>query len=75
MDTADYFSVALFRGQGAYDRGACDSLPAAMAMAARMEEAANNGRKALIYVVSANGRAELVIENTANASKRRSAGR
>lgn len=57
-----YYSVCLFRGRGAYDRGACDSLPAAKAMAEAMARAANNGRKALIYAVYECGRSELIVE-------------
>lgn len=60
QNPAKYYAVGLFRGQGAWDRGNCDSLPAARAMAARMENEAKNGRRAMIYAVDAFGNASLV---------------
>lgn len=58
----DYYKVYLFRGAGAADIGHCDSLEAAEDMAGRMEQAAKNGRKALIYAIHKDRRAELVVE-------------
>lgn len=49
---AEYFSVKLFRGAGRYDSGNCDSLSAARDMGSRMEAAARNGRKAMVYAVA-----------------------
>lgn len=57
---AEYFSVCLFRGVGAYDRGACDSLSAARDMGERMEKAAGNGKGALIYAILPTGSGVLV---------------
>lgn len=51
VEAADYFTTILFHGTRSYDKGNCDSLLAARNMGERMELAANNGRRALVYAV------------------------
>lgn len=51
VEQAEYFAVSLFRGVGAFDKGACDSLPAARDMARRMEAEAKGSRLSLVYAV------------------------
>ena len=51
IEEAEYFAVSLFRGVGAFDRGACDSLVAARDMGRRMEAEANGSRLSLVYAV------------------------
>lgn len=57
---AAHFSIALFLGAGRYARDEALSLAGARIAGARLEAAHPNGRKALIYAISAEGRDVLV---------------
>lgn len=54
------FDVVLFLGRGQYARASAETLALARAKAADMAHAHNNGRRAMIYGITADGLAGLV---------------
>lgn len=61
IDNAKRFDVAIFLGTGQYDRS--ENLPdlaTARARASEMQAAVNNGRGAMVYAISTEGRSVLV---------------
>jgi hypothetical protein len=61
IDNAKRFDVAIFLGVGQYDRA--ENLPdlaTARVRASEMQAAANNGRGAMVYAISTEGRSVLV---------------
>ena len=60
LKEAAHFSIALFLGAGRYARDEALSLAGARIAGARLEAAHPNGRKALVYAISTEGREALV---------------
>lgn len=60
LKEAAHFSIALFLGTGRYARDEALSLAGARIAGARLEADNPNGRKALIYAITAEGREALV---------------
>jgi len=67
ISRADHFAIALFRGTGVYARATAPTLPVARIVAAELENEIANGRRALIYAVTAEGRSALVTRNSLKA--------
>ncbi|MCL5779199.1 hypothetical protein M1105_19740 [Limibaculum sp. FT325] len=64
---AERFEIALFRGQGVYAKAEAASLDEARTAAARLEAEAGNGKRAMIYALTAEGRSALVTPATLEA--------
>lgn len=64
---ADRYEIALFRGRGAYAKAKAATLDDARAAAVRLEAEAANGKRALIYALTAEGRSALVTPATLKA--------
>lgn len=61
---ATSFQVCLFLGVGKYARADAPSLDAARAEAQRLEAECQNGRRALIYAITDEGRPALIVDET-----------
>ena len=64
---ASRFEIALFRGQGRYAKADAATLIEARKAAARLEAEAANGRTAMIYAITTEGRSALVTPATLQA--------
>jgi hypothetical protein len=64
---ASRFEIALFRGQGRYAKADAATLIEARKAAARLEAEAANGRTAMIYAITTEGRSALVTPSTLQA--------
>jgi hypothetical protein len=67
---AQRFEIALFRGQGRYAKAEARSLPQARKVAARLEAEIANGKRAMIYALTPEGRSALVTDATQTAMDR-----
>lgn len=64
---ASRFEIALFRGQGRYAKADAATLSEAREVAARLEAEGTNGRTAMIYAITTEGRSALVTPATLQA--------
>ncbi|HDR27623.1 hypothetical protein [Rhodovulum sp.] len=64
---AQRFEIALFQGQGRYARAEAPTLPQAQKVAARLEAEIANGKRAMIYALTPEGRSALVTDATQTA--------
>lgn len=61
---AQRFEIALFQGQGRYAKAEAPTLPQAREVAARLEAEIANGKRAMIYALTPEGRSALVTDAT-----------
>lgn len=64
---AQRFEIALFQGQGRYAKAEAPTLPQAREVAARLEADIANGKRAMIYALTPEGRSALVTDATQTA--------
>ena len=64
---AQRFEIALFQGQGRYAKAEAPTLPEAREVAARLEAEIANGKRAMIYALTPEGRSALVTDVTQQA--------
>ncbi|MBW7057532.1 hypothetical protein KY389_12650 [Paracoccus bogoriensis] len=64
---AQRFEIALFQGQGRYAKAEAPTLPQAREVAARLEAQIANGKRAMIYALTPEGRSALVTDATQTA--------
>jgi hypothetical protein len=64
---AQRFEIALFQGQGRYAKAEAPTLPQAREVAARLEAEIANGKRAMIYALTPEGRSALVTDATETA--------
>ena len=62
LNTAAYYGVSLFLGAGQHDSYTCRTLEEAREVGKKMVEHYKNGRRPLIYAITASGSATLVTE-------------
>jgi hypothetical protein len=67
---AQRFEIALFQGQGRYAKAEAPTLPQAREVAARLEAEIANGKRAMIYALTPEGRSALVTDATQTAMDR-----
>lgn len=68
---AQRFEIALFQGQGRYAKAEAPTLPQAREVAARLEAEIANGKRAMIYALTPEGRSALVTDATETAMETR----